>query len=545
MSYSGEYNYLGAAPQNSFPLQYSGVHPVSKPNMLVIGDSRTYQNSSNNYWPNGYRFNSGYLIQALSFVRDLYNYRQDYNLGINGDTAQGIDVRKATDIPKVLSRRPAHEEWDAVYWVDINDAIGGISSAAFLGYFASTMKYMMTKGFRNIYVMSGIPYPQGYGGESAGTHAARITLIKAYNAGMKDFVSKYPEVLRFVDNYAAYGSAGDPDVSNPLHNNGTDIHPGCIGATVLGRNLANAMIKARGMPALINGQILSPNPTLADVESIIQSGTQNNFYCSGKTSGVVLQRSVNDGALIVTLDSLDGTPRSFNIFNNTTSWNDTLMPGDVVQACLEIEYLEVSGQPVAVEVKIQEDGGSQQAYACGNPGAGYSKGAVVTGQRQVYLSDPFLVQTGKKGKYWQPYMNSATSANTKMKFKIYEVSCRRLYATPNAEYSAAATIPHHRRNIKCLTSTASAGFTLTLLPLYWFEDGTVLTFRDSEGAASTKNVTLAAAQVANNGANQSTSSGTFESIINGASSASTLVLSADRFNIKLMVDRGANAWVVV
>ena len=544
MSFSGEYNYLGAGPQNSFPLQYSGIHPVSKPNIMVIGDSRTYQNSGNNPYPNGYRFNCGYLTQALSFVRDLYHYRHDYNLGINGDTAQGIDVRKATDISKILARRPFYEEWDIVYLVDINDAIGGISSAAFLGYFASTMKYLMTKGFRNVFVMSGIPYPQGYGGESAGTHAARIALIKAYNAGMKDFISKYPEVLRFVDNYADYGSAGDPDVSNPVHNNGTDIHPGAIGATVLGRNLANAMIKARGMPALINGQIVSPNPILADLETIGNGGSTNNFYCSAKTAGVLLQRSVNDGSLIVTLDSTDGTPRTFNIFNNTTSWNDTIMPGDIVQGCLDIEYLQVTGLPVPVELKITEDGGSEQAYACGNPAAGYSKGALVAG-RQVYLTDPFLVRSGKKGKVFQPYLNSGTIANTLMKFKVYEASCRRLYATPNAEYSAAATIPHHRRNINCLTSTASAGFTLTLRPLYWYQDGTELTFRDSQGAASTKNVTIAAAQVMNTGANESTSSGVFDNIISGASSGSTLVLNTDRFNIKLRADRGANGWVVV
>jgi len=109
------------------------------------------------------------------------------------------------------------------------------------------------------------------------------------------------------------------------------------------------------------------------------------------------------------------------------------------------------------------------------------------------------------------------------------VSCRRLYTTPNAEYSAAATIPAHRHKIKCLTNTAAAGFTLTLPALYNVPDGTVKRFQDYEGNASVKNVTIAG-----NAA---------ELIKDGASSGNTVVLNTNYFNKAYRADRGSGAWL--
>jgi hypothetical protein len=527
MSYGQNINFIGASGRESFPLIGSGgINGENKVNLLAIGDSRTTQNHGG-AWPFAYRFNMGAVCVAMSFVRDMYRWQNEFNLGINGDVSQGIDVRKNTDIPAVLAMRPSYEEWDAVYWCAVNDMFAGVSQAGYSTYFKSTMKYMMNLGFRNIFVLSEVPYPNGYGGESSGTHATRIALAKQYNEVMKDFCDQN-ENLHYVDNYGLYGSSSDPDVSNPTYNDGSDIHPGSIGATIVGRSLANSMIRARGIPALISGKTISANPSLIDVENIIQSGTQNNFYCSAKTAGVVTERAVGDNALVVTIDATDGTGRNFNIFNNTTTVADVLMPGDLVQACLDIEILAATGQPAPPYAYIQENGGTNFSHANNNP-AGYGKGVVLGLGRQVFMSDPFLMAAGKAGKVMNPYLVSGAVANTMIKFAIYELSCRRVYTSPNAEYSAAASIPLHRKNIKCMTSTASAAFTLTLPKLYDTEDGHVVKIQDYEGAAATNNVT-----VAGNGS---------ELIKDGASSGNTVVLSTNYFNKEYRADRGAGAWL--
>lgn len=129
-----------------------------------------------------------------------------------------------------------------------------------------------------------------------------------------------------------------------------------------------------------------------------------------------------------------------------------------------------------------------------------------------------------------PYLYCSASDGTKLKAKIFEASCRRVYTSPNTHYSAAVVIPQHRKNIKCLTTTAGAAFTLTLPSLIDVEDGHKIVFQDTEGTAATNNVTL-------------DGSGS-ETIKNGASTATTLVLSTNYFSITLRADVGADCWVV-
>lgn len=522
MSYGTIGGGIGSPPANSYPLLNAGRNGENLVNLVFFGDSRALQNSNATY-----RFNQGYLVHALSMVRERFRFLHAWNFGVNGDTMQGIDTNKASKLPGALASRPANEKWDAVIGVGINDAIGGISASAYIGYFKSFVKYLLTSGVENIYVVGEVPYPSGYGGESGGQHATRIALIKDYNTELASYCSKVPG-LHFCQNYDVYGDAGDPDVSDPL-NNGTDIHEGSRGATIKGTSLARAMIRARGMFSDIPGVCISPNPDLLDVESITQGGTQNNFFCSVKTSGVVLARDAGVGALTVTIDSTDGTPRSFNIFNSTTTWAADVMPGDILQGCIDLEYLSFTGAPVPVELKVlEETPGTTQYWA--NANAGYTKGIILGNGRQVYMTHPFPVPTAKAKKAMQVYMNSGALANTAIAFKVYELSIRRVYMSPNAEYSAAATVPIGRNNIKCLTSTASAAFALTLQPLASYDDGYKIRFEDYEGAAGTKNVTITCAGS--------------DSIRTAGSTASTKVISTNYGAVTLRVDRGANAFVV-
>lgn len=528
MSFGQGFNFIKASPSES--VQLLGVGNVPRRNLCAIGDSRTVQNHYDP-WPGNYRFSQGTINQAMSFTREMYRWRQENNLGANGDTALGVYNRR-TDVLVPMARRSAAEEWDLVYWVDINDAIALTASSSFLLNFRLAMKYFMPR-FGKIYVMSGIPYPMGYGGESGATHAARIALIKEYNTGMADYCSKN-ENLIFVNNYGLYGSAADPDVSHSDYNNGTDIHPGAIGASVLGRSLAGTMIKERGLPAFAPGRVLSPNPSLIDCELFTgATQSQNNFYCIGKGAGVTLSRPSGVEALKVSIDSTGGTPYDFNIFNDTFAFADSLMPGDVVQACFDVEFLSVTGRPLAPYAYIDQSNSGGFAHANNtNPSpSGYSKGLLTGCGRQVYMSDPYLISTGIGTGITQPYLVSGALANTALEFLIYELSCRRIFVSPNAEYSAAATIPIHRKNIKAQTSTASAGFPLTLRSLYNYDDGDIIRVEDSQGAASTKNVTL-------------TCSGSDQIRTNGTNAA-TKVLSTDYGAITLRVDRGLGAFVVV
>jgi len=517
----------GSGSALSTPMVFAGTQSENMINLLGIGDSRTFQNQDNNPWPFSYRFNQGYVNHAMSFLGERFRWKKEFNLGVSGATAAGFDATKTTTIPAALVRRPSNERWDALWWFGINDTIGGVSSSAYAASFQSVMKYLISQGIENVYVMGEVPYPSGYGGESASTHATRIQRIKDYNTAMQDYCSKFDN-LHFIANYAAYGSPSDPDVSDPLYN-GADIHPGSMGALLLGKRLADKMLSIRGKFIDAPGIAISPNAALADVESIIQSGTQNNFYCSAKTSGVVLSRATYEEALVVTLDATDGVAKNFNIFNNTATWAADVMPGDVLAMCLDFEVLTATGATLPPWGQIKENGGTNFASANWNP-AGYSKGTIASG-RQLYMSDPHLITAGKGGSTpaMQPYMNSQAPANTYIKYKIYEVSCRRLYTSPNAEYSAAATIPLTRNNIKCLTNTAAAGFTLTLPALYNVPDGLVMRFQDYEGNAAVKNVTIAG-----NGA---------ELIKDGAASGNTVVLNTNYFNKAYRADRGAGAWL--
>ena len=527
MSFGQTMNFLKASPSESVTL-ISGLD-IPRRNLCAIGDSRTNQNHYDPY-PGNYRFSQGFIDQAMSYTREMYRWRQENNLGINGDTALGIYNRRA-DVLSPMDRRPAHEEWDLVYWAGGNDMIGGITSASFLSNFRLAMKYFMQR-FSKIYVIGETPYPMGYGGESSGTHAARIVLAKEYNAGMADYCSKNDNLI-FVDTYGLYGSAGDPDVSNSDHNNGTDIHPGAIGASVLGRALAGAMIKARGLPAFAPGKVLSPNPSLIDCELITSGTQQNNFYCSAKGAGVTLSRPAGVDALKVAIDSTGGTPYSFNMYNDTVAFSDPLMPGDVVQGCLDVEYLSVTGKPLAPYMYIDQSNGGGFAHANNtNPDPlGYSKGLLLGCGRQVYMTDPFLIPSGIGAGVMQPYLVSGALANTALEFLIYELSCRRVYVSPNAEYSAIATIPIHRKNIKALTGTAGAGFALTLRSLYNYDDGEIIRVEDADGEASAKNVTL-------------TCSGS-DVIKNNGTTSATKILSTDYGVISLRADRGSNAFVVI
>jgi len=532
MSYGAIGGSVGSLPGNSYPLLNAGRNNGRLVNLMICGDSRTLQNNDTFTWPTTYRFHMGYAMQALSMVRERFRFRETWNLGANGGTIAGFDTDpttgKAVTVPPVLASRPAYEEWDAVLFFGINDALGGISAAAYAASLKSVVKYLQDKGVRNIYLMGEVPYPSGYLGESGGTHATRIALLKSYNTEIYNLCSKVPG-LWFVENYASYGSSGDPDVSDPL-NNGTDIHPGSRGATILAENLARIMIAVRGMFPYAPGVVISTNPTLIDVETITAGGTVNSFYGTQKTSGVSLARAVGDRALVVSIDSTDGTPRNFEIFNSATSWAADVMPGDIVQGCMEIEYLTATGAPVPVGVKILEQTpGTAVAY--GNwTGGSYTRGIRTGLGKQIYMTDPHLMASGKAGKAMQVCMLSGALANTAISFKVYELSTRRIYTTPNAEYSAAATVPLHRKNIKCLTSTASAAFALTLQPFYSYDDGDRIRFEDYEGAAGTKNVTITCAGS--------------DVIRTAGSTAATKIISTNYGAVNLRVDRGANAFVV-
>jgi len=510
-------------------LSFPGDQGENKINLLAIGDSRTFQNQDSSAWAFSYRFNQGYINHAMSLVGERYNWRKEYNLGVQGATASGFDATKATVIPAAMSRRPANERWDAVWWMGINEAIGFISPTAFDASFKSVMRYLMNVGIQNIYVLSEVPYPLGYGGESARTHEVRIANIKGYNAAMRSFCSRFPN-MHFIDLYATYGSPlGGPDVSNVLYN-GTDIHPGSVGSLVIGKVLADKITEVRGKFLKAPGVSLSPNPWLEGIEGLATGLTANNYYCIDRsTSGVTLSRADDDGALVITLNAIGKTARDFNIFNSATAFGADVMAGDVLAMCLDFEILEATGATLPPWGQIKENAGTNFAAANWNP-ASYSKGTLAVG-RQLYMSDPHLITAGKGGTSpaMQAYLNSQAPAGTYVKFKLYEVSTRRIYTTPNAEYSAAATIPAHRHNIKCLTSTAAAGFTLTLPALYNVPDGTVKRFQDYQGAASTKNVTIAG-----NGA---------ELIKDGASSGNTVVLNTDYFNKAYRADRGTGAWL--
>lgn len=533
MSYGTIGGGIGALPGSSYPLLNAGRDNSRMVNLMICGDSRTFQNNDSFTWPTTYRFNMGFAMQALSMVRERFRYRETWNLGVNGGTMAGFDTDpttgKAVAVPPVLTSRPANEEWDAVLFFGINDALSGaVTKSAYAASLKSVVKYLQDKGVQNIYVMGDVPYPSGYLGESGGTHATRIAFLKDYNEEMYNLCSKVPG-LWFVNNYDSYGSSGDPDVSASINNAGTDIHPGAIGAEILARNLARVMISVRGMFSYPPGMALSPNPTLIDVETITAGNTVNNFYGTQKTAGVALSRAIGDRALVVSIDSTDGTPRNFEIFNSATSWASDIMPGDIVQGCMDIEYLTVTGLPVAPGVKILEQTpGTAVAY--GNwAGGAYSRGFLTGLGRQLYMTDPHLMASGKAGKAMQVAMLSGSLAATAQSFKLYELSTRRIYTTPNAEYSAAATVPLHRKNIRCLTSTAAGAFALTLRSLYNYDDGERIRFEDYEGSAGTKNVTI-------------TCSGS-DTIKTNGSSATTKVLSTNYGVVTLRVDRGANGFV--
>ena len=464
-----------------------GLVKPTKPNLGGFGDSRIFLDhavgvSTNSPYTTIYRFTNGVLSKAQSLTYELYNWRHYHNAGVSGDTAQGLDTRKSTVIPRMMAQRPANEEWDFVYWVDINDAIAGIASATFLGYFYTTMRYLLEQGVRNVYVLSGLPYPYPYSGETANQHAARIALIRAYNAGMSAFCAN-TDGLHFIDTYNDYGgSYGAGDIPNPSDGT-TNIHPGSIGTDRIALNLATAMIAQRGKNTMQAGKSLNQNPKLIGVENIVNSGATNNWFASTRSSGVTAVRAANDGAMLVTLDATAGVAKSFNVFSNSTSVADTLMPGDIVQGFIEAEHIAVTGIPSPVNGYIRASTSpSETVYINAIPS--YSKGVLLEMGRQLFVSDPWTVPAGRAGVIMQPYLNSSAIAGTLLQYKVWDVSCRRIYVSPNAEYSADALVPYHRTNIRYLSSTAAGAVTLQLSPLEYVDDGYEHVFEDVQGNVS-------------------------------------------------------------
>ncbi len=516
----------------STPVAFAGDQSENMVNLLGIGDSRTFQNQDNNPWPYAYRFNQGYINHAMSFLGERFRWKKEFNLGVSGATAAGFDATKTTTVQSVLVRRPSNERWDAVWWMGGNDAIADITASAYGASFRSVMKYLMNSGIENVYVMGEIPYPRGYGGESAATHASRIALLKAYNAELQDYCSKFTN-LHYIDNYTSYGKEQDHDVSI-FEYSGTDIHPGSKGSLLLGKNLADKMVTVRGKFIDAPGVAISLNPTLYDIETIGNGGTVGNFYCSTKSTGVTTTRATDSEGLIVTLDARKSALKKFDIFSDTTSWFAGVMPGDVLAYCLDVEVLEAEGLTLPPWGQIKEKSGGTDYFAAANWNpASYAKGTIPGLGRQLYMSDPHLITATKavSTATMQPYLFSEAPAGTYVKYKVYEVSCRRIYTTTNAEYSAAATIPMIRQNIKCLTATAGAGFTLTLPARYDVPDGFTIRFQDYEGNAAVNNVTIKG-----NGA---------ELIKDGAASGNTAVLNTNYFSKAYRADRGAGGWLAI
>lgn len=487
---------LGLPATNNSPVNNGGrvgYNAPPKVNLGGFGDSRIFLDhavgvSTNPPYTTIYRFSNGVLSKAQSLTYELYNWKFLHNAGVSGDTAQGLDNRKSTVIPRMMAQRPANEEWDFVYWVDINDAIAGISAATFLGYFYSTMRYMLEQGIRNIFVLSGLPYPYPYSGETANQHAARISLIRQYNAGMKAFCA-ITDGLIFVDTYNDYGGAnGNGDVPNPSDGT-TDIHPGSIGTDRISKNLAAAMIAKRGKNNLRAGKSLNQNPKLIGVETVANGDTANNWYCSNRTSGVSTDRTPNDGSMLVTLDARDGVAKTFNVFSNSTSVADALMPGDIVQGFIEVEHVAVAGLPAPVNGYIRASSSPNETVYI-NAIPAYSKGVLTGMGRQLFVSDPWTVPAGRAGVVMQPFLNSSALASSLLQYKVWDVSTRRIYTSPNAEYSANALVPFHRQNVRVLSNTAAGSFTLQLSPLDYVDDGFEHVFEDVEGNASVKTLTV-------------------------------------------------------
>jgi len=558
----------------------------TKKNLIVYGDSRSFLNHAASSYPNTYRFNNGVINIALSFIKNGYRFDKEFNAGVSGDTAQGLDNRKATTIPQIMAKRPANEEWDLVYWVDINDAIAGISSASFLGYFRSTMLYLLGLGIKNIFVQSGNPYPIGYGGESANTHTTRINLIKAYNAGMAAECAKTPG-LYFCDTYDAYNNFAGTDTNNPVYGN-NDIHPGSAEATICGKIVADKMVLANGPFADLNGILLSSNPSLIGTENTTSGNTTNNFYIIAKSAGQINSRNTTNGAYTITLDSLDGTARDFSTFNSANILGEPNMPGDKLVGYLDVAYLSVQGLPAPFEIYIQENGGGDFTRA--SSPTGYTKGIIPGYGRQLFVTDEFTVPAGKAGKSYLIYLYCRGTINTYVQGEVYKLGCFRTYTSPNAEYSATALITRTRKNINCLTSTAAGAMTLSFPALTYVDDGDEISFNDTQGNAATNNVIIkggtidytAAAWVgstvyavgairqnggsyyivttggtsASSGGPSGTGSGItdgtvvwsnrpVDSIIDGAAAVKSITMSSNYFHKKFRASKAASAWIAV
>ena len=510
-SFSGSYNDLTNKPTGGAAA--SGVDTTSVVNLAAIGDSRVFLNHANAGEPFGYRFYNGPINQAVSLTGERFAWKRRYNLGVSGDTAQGVDTRKAS-VATLMATRPADEEWDLVYMIDINDALANLTAASVLGFFRSSMKYFLNIGVRNIYVIGGVPYPQGYGGETTTQHATRIALIKAYNAGFADFCSTQ-KTLYFIDSYVAYGAGADVP-SQPS----TDIHPGFGQAQLIGGNLAPAMIAARGKRTTPAGVSIVKNPTLYGTDG----ATPDSFFQSAGTNRTLTRNKVN-GALNVALDG-SSTAAVYNIFCDNQAINDTLMPGDVVQGFLDLQVLAATGPNSGCSLQLKFSDNtfvSANWYSSGYAGYG------IASPRQLYATDPYTIPAGKAGITLAPYLNCSAPVGSTLNTDIFEASARRIFASPNAEYSANAAIPAHRRNIRCLTTTATAPFTLTLPPLAFVDDGEAWTFADTQGNAATNAVTI--------------KGNAAELIVDGAAGANTVAISTNYFSRSYRADKGAGAWV--
>jgi len=453
--------------------------PRARVNLGAMGDSRQYLNCTNQVYPYYYKFNNGVMNQVQSLIGERYRWGIESQSGVSGDTAQGVMNRCVADCTAVMAKRPADEEWDWTYWIDINDAIAGISFSSFATYFRTTMKSMLSLGIQNIFIISGLPYPQGYGGETAQQHATRIALIKNYNIAMKAFCDITPG-LWFIDCYAAYGGGSDVSLYS------TDIHPGCIDSQIIAQILANAMIAARGEFNDPGGVPISNNPSLTAVEGSFNSSTMDNWYCSGFSTGVKLTRDT-DGALIVEMDATQlSTSMFFNIFNNTGTMLETLRAGDVIQGILDMEILEVIGLPAPPQFRMVSSSGGYFAYANSVTG-GYGKGCLPLG-RQCYMTQEFLVDTLRGGKTYQPYIDTTVIAGTKLKFKVYECGVRLISRpTRSVQSKVADYTPVLRDAEQYIRLNKASAIVATIPPSSTtpFPVGTVIMFEQTgAGAAS-------------------------------------------------------------
>lgn len=398
----------------------SNTRNSNRINVFGFGDSRTYLNHAALAYPQTYNFNNGAINQALSFLNGRYRWQVEFNAGVSGDTAQGGDTRKVTAVAAAKALRPADEIWHAVYRFGINDAINGgsltpVAVNTFLTYAKSTLLYF-SKQFEHTFVLSDVPYFLGYFDgtqtEDATLHATRIAALKGYNAGLKAYCDTLANV-HFVDVYDIYSDGGG---DTPTHC--SDIHAGSYGGTLEGYPLGQSMKAIAGAFTDPAGVMISDNPSIIGGETLTTGFTVNNYYCIDNT-GAVLSRDT-EGNLIIELDGTSGGAKAFKIYN-TANNSIPVKGGDILCGVMDIEIMEVVGQPVPPQLFMITSGGAYFAKANNNTG-GYGKGCIPKG-RQVYLTQDFEVNQTTGNLQYQPHLYCDAAVGTKLKLKIKKLGC--------------------------------------------------------------------------------------------------------------------------